>query len=175
MTNDFTPGRRTAKPWVAALLTGALAATAALLVVLGGTAGAQEARSVDLDIKKTVNPRAVQVGERQVFTIRITNEGTIRAEAVRMSDPLPSKVRFIRAATSRQVPGSCGIDDRVVRCRLGTLGPDRTVTVKIYVRPVTAGSYTNRAFASFGNPGALGRGAPEASDAARAVAVAQGE
>ena len=145
------------------------------LALSGGTAlGASppetaDARGADLDVRKTVYPREVRVGERQTFTVKVTNEGTRRAEGVRMRDPLPSKVRFIRASTSREVPGSCGIDDRVVTCRLGTLRADRTVTVKIYVRPVVAGSYTNRAYATHGNLGALGPGAPEDSDAARAV------
>lgn len=174
MTNT-TPGR-SARPWAAALVAGTLAAMAALLVALGGgTAGAQEARSVDLDVTKTVYPKTVQVGERQTFTIKITNDGTTRAERVRMTDPLPSEVRFIRASTSREVPGSCGIEDRVVTCLLGTLRADRTVTVKIYVKPVVAGSYTNRAYASFDNSSARGSGAPEASDAANAVAKPQGD
>ena len=148
----------------------ALAAMAALLVVSGGGAAvAQETRSVDLDVEKTVSPKTVQVGERQVFTVRITNDGSTRAERVRMRDPLPSKVRFIRASTSREVPGSCGIEDRVVTCRLGTLRADRTVTVKIYVKPVVEGSYTNRAYASFGKSSARGHDASDYSDAARAV------
>ena len=149
---DTAAGRR-ARPWVA-LVAGAFAVMAALLLVVlgGGTAGAQEARSVDLDVDKTVHPRTVQVGDRQTFTIRVTNDGSTRAERVRTRDPLPSKVRFTRASTSREVPGSCGIGDRVVTCRLGTLRADRTVTVKIYVRPVVAGSYTNRAYVSFTNP-----------------------
>jgi uncharacterized repeat protein (TIGR01451 family) len=109
------------------------------------------------------------VGERQTFTVKVTNEGARRAEGVRMRDPLPSKVRFIGASTSREVPGSCGIDDRVVACRLGDLRPDRTVIVKIHVEPVVAGSYTNRAYASHSSPGALGPDAPEDSDAAGAV------
>jgi uncharacterized repeat protein (TIGR01451 family) len=172
---DTTAGQR-ARPWAATLVAGALAAVGALLVVLGGgEAGALEARFVDLDVEKTVHPRTVQVGERQTFTVRITNDGTIRAERVRMRDPLPSKVRFIRASTSRHVPGSCGIEDRVVTCRLGTLRADRTVTVKIHVKPVVAGSYTNRAFASFDNSGARDRDASNLSDAARAVAEPAGE
>jgi uncharacterized repeat protein (TIGR01451 family) len=170
-----TTGERRARPW-AASVAGALAAMAALLLALGsGTAGAQEARSVDLDVDKTVHPRTVQVGDRQTFTVRITNDGSTRAERVRMRDPLPSKVRFIRASTSREVPGSCGIEDRVVTCRLGTLRADRTVTVKIYVRPVEAGSYTNRAFVSFDNSGARERDLANLSDAARAVAEPAGE
>lgn len=163
---DTTGGRR-ARPW---------AALVALLVALGGgTAGAQEARSVDLDVDKTVHPKTVQVGDRQTFTVRITNDGSTRAERVRMRDPLPSKVRFIRASTSREVPGSCGIEDRVVTCRLGTLRADRTVTVKINVRPVEAGSYTNRAFVSFTNPDARERDLTRISDAARATAEPAGE
>jgi uncharacterized repeat protein (TIGR01451 family) len=172
---DTTSGRR-ARSWVA-LVAGALAAMAALLLALGGgVAGAQDARSVDLDVTKTVHPKTVHVGERQTFTIKVTNDGSTRAERVRMRDPLPSKVRFIRASTSRHVPGSCGIEDRVVTCHLGTLRPDRTVTVKIYVKPVVAGSYTNRAYVSFTNSGARDASdASVASDAVEAAAVPRGE
>jgi uncharacterized repeat protein (TIGR01451 family) len=160
---------RTVRLWAGVLL--AVAIAAALLAVLGGgAAGAQEARRVNLDVDKSVSPRTVLVGERQVFTVRVTNHGSARARGVRMRDPLPSAVRFIRAETSRHVPGSCGIVDRVVRCRLGTLRPDRSVTVRTHVRPVVAGSYVNRAFASFGNTTSRvgGLSAGESSDAARA-------
>ena len=142
-------------------------------MAFGGTAGAQTAQGgPDIALKKTVYPKAVQVGERQTFTISITNEGTGRAEGVRMPDPLPSKVRFIRASTSREVPGSCGIEDRVVACRLGTLGVDKTVTVKIHVKPVVAGSYTNRAYVSYGSPSARALES-DTSDAARALVDAR--
>ncbi len=161
MTGNAT--RQTVRVWAGALL------AAALLALGGGAAGAQEARSVDLVVKKTVSPKSVQVGERQVFTVRITNEGSTRAEGVRMRDPLPREVRFLRAETSREVPGSCGIEDRVVECRLGKLRADRTVSVKIYVRPVVADSYVNRAYASFRNTNGLL--VEEDKDAARAEAT----
>ena len=174
MTDTTTAG--TGRLWVAALLAGALAATAALLMAFGGTAAAQTAQAgPDLALKKTVYPRAVEVGERQTFTIRITNEGARRAEGVRMTDPLPSKVRFVRATTSREVPGSCGTEDRVVTCRLGNLGVDKTVTVKIHVKPVAAGSYTNRAYVSYTSPSAraLESDTSDNSDTARALVEAQ--
>ena len=158
--------------FVAAMLTPALCGGTALGATPPETTGA---RGVDLGVRKTVHPGAVKVGELQTFTVKVTNDGVGRAEGVRMTDPLPSKVRFVRASTSRHVPGSCGMDDRVVACRLGDLRPDRTVTVKIGVRPVVAGSYTNRAFASHANPGALGPEAPDASDTARAVVEAAGK
>jgi uncharacterized repeat protein (TIGR01451 family) len=159
----------------AGLLMLALSGGAALATNPTSTAEAQERRGVDLDVRKSVYPRAVKVGELQTFTVKVTNDGGRRAEGVRMTDPLPSKVRFVRASTSRHVPGSCGVDDRIVACRLGDLRPDRTVTVKIQVRPVVAGSYTNRAYASRANPGALGTGASQASDSARAVVEAAGK
>jgi large repetitive protein len=133
---------------------------------VGGPAQAQTTQRVDLDIKKSVSPKVVTVGERQTFTIKVANEGNRRARNVTMSDPLPAKVRFIRASTSRHVPGSCGLEPgRTVVCDLGTLRPAKTVTVKIYVRTVEAGSYTNRAFVSFGNAGALEPGASADRDA----------
>ena len=150
MANTTTIG--TGRPWAAVLLAGALAA--AVLLALGPTAGARAAQGPDLALNKTVYPKTVRVGEQQTFTVRVTNEGTARAEGVRMRDPLPSKVRFVRATTSRGVPGSCGIENRIVGCRLGALGVDRTVTVRIYVEPVVAASYTNRAYACFCSPGA---------------------
>jgi hypothetical protein len=101
-------------PW-ATLVVGTLAAMAALLVALeGGAAGAREAPSVDLDVDRTVPPGTVQVNGRRTIAFRITNGGSIRAERVtervRMRAPLSSRVRFIRATTSREGPGSCGIE-----------------------------------------------------------------
>src|SRR3712207_9251059 len=89
---------RTVSALLALALSGALAA---MLVVLSGAAAAQETRAVTLDVDKTVSPRTVQVGDLQVFTVRVTNHGSTRAQAVRMRDPLPSEVRFVRASTSR--------------------------------------------------------------------------
>ncbi len=170
-----TTTARTGRLWVVALLAGALAASAALLMALGGTAGAQTARGLDLALTKSVYPKTVRVGDQQTFTIRITNEGTRRAEGVNMKDPLPSKVRFVRATTSREVPGSCGIENRVVECRLGNLGAAKTVTVKIYVKPVVAGPYTNRAYVSYSSltARALESDNSDNSDAARALVEAR--
>src|ERR671916_157498 len=77
---DTTAGWR-ARSWAAAMAAGALAAVGTLFVVLGGAAGAEESRYVDLDIRKTVHPKTVQVGEPQTFTVKITNDGTTRAYA----------------------------------------------------------------------------------------------
>jgi uncharacterized repeat protein (TIGR01451 family) len=144
-------GTNTFRGWAAMSVAAALAAALLALIVLAAPAQTQTAQGVDLTVRKSVSPKFVAVGEKQTFTVRVVNEGNRRARNVTMSDPLPGAVRFVRASTSRHVPGSCGLEPvRTVTCDLGTLGADKTVTVWISARMVEAGSYTNRAFAGFG-------------------------
>jgi uncharacterized repeat protein (TIGR01451 family) len=91
--------------WVAMTLTAALAAAILALIVLAGPAQTLTAQGVDLNVRKSVSPKTVAVGEKQTFTIRVSNEGNHRARGVTLKDPLPGKVRFIGASTSRHVPG----------------------------------------------------------------------
>jgi uncharacterized repeat protein (TIGR01451 family) len=123
-----------------------LAAMAVAVLALGGAAWAQPTASADLSVTKTIKPKVVTVGDKQTFTVKITNQRRDTARDVVMTDPLPTnKVRFIRASTSRKVPGSCSASGGVVTCDLGNLRVDRTVTVKIKVKNVDAGKYVNRA------------------------------
>lgn len=122
-----------------------MACTVVAMMALGGVALAQPTGSADLSVTKTVKPRVVTVGDNQTFVIKITNQRGDTARDVVMTDPLPDKVRFIRASTSRKRPGSCGARAGTVTCDLGNLRRDQTVTVKIVVKNVEAGRYTNRA------------------------------
>ena len=131
--------------WAVALLLAAAFAVAAVVTFGAGSARAQLERSADLTVTKTVNPRVVTVGDRQTFTVKVTNTRGGTARRVHMTDPLPTQVRFIRASTSRQVPGSCGLVQRIVTCDLGNLVVGRTVTVQIRVELTQSGRYTNRA------------------------------
>ena len=132
--------------WAGALLLAAAFAVAAVVTFGAGSAQAQLERSADLHVTKTVQPRQVTVGQTQTFTIKATNSRGGTARQVHMTDPLPTQVRFIRASTSRQVPGSCGLVQRIVTCDLGNLVVGRTVTVQIRVELTQAGRYTNHAF-----------------------------
>jgi uncharacterized repeat protein (TIGR01451 family) len=137
------------RAWAPISLAAALAAALLALMVLAGSAQTQTAQGADLTVRKSVSPKVVVVGEKQTFTIKVTNEGNRSARNVTMEDPLPAKVRFVRASSSRHVPGSCGLERvRTVVCDLGTVGAGKTVTVWIVVRNVQAGNYTNQAFAS---------------------------
>ncbi len=135
--------RQTAPLWAVALLAAVVVAAAA--VFSAGGAQAQAEGSADLAVTKTVKPKVVTVGDKQTFTIKVTNERGDTARDVTMTDRLPNQVKFIKASTSRHVPGSCGLVQRTVACELGNLKVDQTVTVNILVKTTQAGRYTNQA------------------------------
>jgi uncharacterized repeat protein (TIGR01451 family) len=135
--------------WAPMSVAAALVAALLALIVLAAPAQTHTPQGADLTVRKSVSPKLVMVGEKQTFTIKVTNEGNGLARNVTMEDPLPAKVRFGKASTSRHVPGSCGLAPvRTVVCHLGTLGAGKTVTIWMVVRNVEPGNYTNRAFAS---------------------------
>jgi uncharacterized repeat protein (TIGR01451 family) len=133
--------------WAVVALGLALAATLVAALAFGGHA-ASAATATDLRITKTVKPKIVTVGDNQTFIIRVTNTTSRNATNVKVTDPLPTNVRFIRASTSLHKPGSCGETNRTVECDLGTLQGGERVTIKIFVKNVKAGDYVNRAFVS---------------------------
>lgn len=170
MANDST--WRRLPVWVTALLGAAVAVT-----VIASFGSSQAQAAPDLSVRKTIKPKEVRVGDNQVYTIRITNNTNTRLKGVTMRDPLPSGVKFLRASTSLQIPGSCRFvksDNRTVKCGPYVLKRDRSFTVKIYVKAVKAGTFRNVAYVSH----EVGLGAtPERSDAAthRAVKVDGGD
>jgi uncharacterized repeat protein (TIGR01451 family) len=146
-TVENTSVARRAPVWVVVALGLALAAALVAALAFGGHA-ANAATGTDLRITKTVKPQTVRVGDNQTFIIHVKNKRSRNATNVKVTDPLPTNVRFIRASTSLHKPGSCGAINRTVECDLGTLQGGERVTIKIFVRVVKAGDYINRAFVS---------------------------
>ena len=111
-------------------------------------AGGQRARRPDLHVSKSVKPKAVRVGQKQTFTVKVTNRRGRTATGLKLTDSLPKNVRFVRATTSRHLSGSCtrrGQRGRTtVECRLGDLKVGRSVSITIVVEAVKVGTYTNR-------------------------------
>jgi uncharacterized repeat protein (TIGR01451 family) len=132
--------------WAVVALGLALATAVVAALAFGGRA-ANAAAGADLHITKTVSPKSVTVGQNQTFTIVVKNQSATNATNVKVTDPLPTTfVRFVRASTSLRKPGSCGETRGTVECQLGTLQGGEKVTIKIIVKSVKAGTYTNRAF-----------------------------
>jgi uncharacterized repeat protein (TIGR01451 family) len=134
--------RRMLPLWVLALLLGAAVALAAI-ATLGSTAQAQQQATNGLSIKKTIQPKTVKVGKTQVYTINIRNTTNSRLTGVVMTDTLPRNVKFIRASTSLQIPGSCRPSGRTVVCGPYALAAGELVTIRIYVKTTKVGTYRN--------------------------------
>jgi uncharacterized repeat protein (TIGR01451 family) len=133
--------------WATAALSLVLVAALVAALAFGGGA-ANAAGGADVHISKRVKPKTVLVGQRQTFIINVRNQSRRNATSVKVTDPLPAKVKFIRASTSLHRPGSCGSFRRTVDCNLGTLQRGERVNIRILVKAVKAGRYTNRAFVS---------------------------
>jgi uncharacterized repeat protein (TIGR01451 family) len=94
----------------------------------------------DLALSATGIPEVVTAGELLTYTFGVENKGPSDATAVRVTDVLPSEMRF-EAAT----PG-CSESNGTVTCDLGTLpSGQQSKELQITVTPQHAGTFTNEA------------------------------
>ena len=100
--------------------------------------------TADLAVAKTDSPDPVRVGENLTYTVTVTNGGPNPADAVQMTDLLPTTVTFVSATASQ---GGCTGTTTVV-CNLGTIASNAVATVTIVVQPSVSGTVTNRANAT---------------------------
>lgn len=101
-------------------------------------------------------------GKDLVYTITVANRGTGTANDIVVTDTLPPGGAFIWAS------GSCGAGPGRVTCALGTLAPAASASVKVVVRPASAGSLTNAASVASTEPDAV----PADNSASLTTAVA---
>jgi len=104
------------------------------------------APSADLLVEKTV-PASVGVGARFDYRISVMNAGTASAEAVVLSDDLPTSLTLVTGQPSQ---GSCGSDAGTLSCQLGTLatGASATVALTVDLDPAVRGEILNTATVS---------------------------
>jgi uncharacterized repeat protein (TIGR01451 family) len=101
-----------------------------------------------LDITKTANPSPAIVGQNLTYTIKVKNTGLDTAQAVTVSDPLPSAVTFASADSTQ---GDCSQANGLVTCHVGALAKGAVATVTIVVTPTAQGNISNTAFANGAN------------------------
>jgi uncharacterized repeat protein (TIGR01451 family) len=104
-------------------------------------AGGGTVTPADVSIVKTASPNPVAVGANLTYTLTVGNGGPASADAVTVTDNLPSGVTLVSTTPSQ---GSCS-GSEAISCSLGTLAAGATATVTIVVKPTVAGSLTNSA------------------------------
>ncbi len=123
--------RRSARAaiFLVVLLVGAVSTVAASAAVQAAGSAAVSATSANLALAKTASRSSAPVGDTITYTLRVTNAGPDAAEAVTISDWLPSEVDYLSASAG------CAEDSGQVACTLGTLASgsaaSKTITVRI--------------------------------------------
>ena len=87
-------------------------------------------------------PNPVWLGENLTYLIAVTNLGPSAAANVVLTNQLPAGIAFVSANATQ---GSCSRLGDVVRCELGAMAVNATLTVSITARPPQAGFITNSA------------------------------
>ena len=117
-------------------------------VVLGGGQVSLTERPTDLAITKVDSSDPARAGSNLTYTITVTNNGPNPATGVSVNDPLPNGLRARSTSASQ---GSCS-GTTTVTCSLGDLASGASATVTIVVRPSEAGTLSNTATVSGGQP-----------------------
>ena len=81
------------------------------------------------------------IGQVQLFTLTVTNNGLDPSTNTSIIDTLPAGARFVLAAPSQG--GFASLANGVLSDNLGTIAPGASATLKIYVIPTTPGAFIN--------------------------------
>jgi uncharacterized repeat protein (TIGR01451 family) len=95
----------------------------------------------DLQIVKHSDRRTAHVGQKLVYTLRVTNHGPDDAQDVRVTDTWSLSLRVLSARTSQ---GSCRIG-HPLECALGAMARNAGATIKVVAVVEHAGSERNTA------------------------------
>ncbi len=96
-------------------------------------------------------PDPALVGAPLTYTLNVLN-GTLVQTNARVTDTLPVNVAFGSVSTTA---GTCS-GASVIVCNLGTLSPNRVITITISVTPIAAGLLTNSALLTTNEDGQTG-------------------
>ena len=109
------------------------------------SAGTTVAASADVAITKSASTSPFSAGQAASYTLTATNNGPSDAQAVAVTDALPSGLTFSAAVPSQGSP--CTQEAGTVTCNLGPLsaGAKATVIINVIVNPSTSGTVTNTA------------------------------
>jgi uncharacterized repeat protein (TIGR01451 family) len=90
--------------------------------------------SVDVTVTKDASSTSVNSGDKVAFTITATNNGSVTATGVQVTDSVPAGLTITDATWSNgESSGSCDVSGQNVTCDVGDLGAGGSATVTISV------------------------------------------
>lgn len=95
--------------------------------------------TADLGVTIAGSPNPVKRLSNVTYSITVNNIGPNNADSVKVTDTIPSGMRFVSASTSQ---GTCS-GSSTVTCLLGTLANGANASVTIVVQARSRGTYTN--------------------------------
>ncbi|MBO9664391.1 DUF11 domain-containing protein, partial [Dokdonella sp.] len=108
-----------------------------------GSAGVNAGTLADLQLDKSVDEPAPNVGSNVTYTVRVRNAGPSPATSVNVTDALPAGLSFVSATASVGA-----YDDASGLWTVGDLAADAEVTLTIVATVTQAGEITNGATAA---------------------------
>ncbi|ALI99227.1 hypothetical protein DC20_09870 [Rufibacter tibetensis] len=106
----------------------------------GGTGGGGTTPgSANLSITKSVNNTTVTLGENVMYTVRVTNSGSVDATNVTVSDRLPEGLALVPPAEADK--GAYNANTGI--WTIGTLPANQTATLRITAKTLALGEVTN--------------------------------
>ena|SRR5215210_3436847 len=117
-------------------------------VVIGGGQVSLTEKPTDLSIAKVDSADPSRAGRDLTYTLTVTNNGPNPATGVTATDALPNG---LSARSSSSTVGTCS-GTTTVTCAIGDLASGASATIKIVVRPTTAGQIRNIATVAGNQP-----------------------
>ena len=101
------------------------------------------ADGVDISIGMTTSSDTARVNQALIYTLQVSNTGSLPATGVTLTDTLPLGVSFNSVSSTQ---GSCSANS-IINCALGNLAAGATATVTLSVKPtVTTFNLSNTAY-----------------------------
>lgn len=94
----------------------------------------------DISVVVTNSPEPVSAGAVLSYSVIVTNNDSVTANSVVLTDTLPASVNFISAAPGQ---GNCNHNNGTLTCSLGDISAASNAIVTINVQPTVTGNITN--------------------------------
>jgi uncharacterized repeat protein (TIGR01451 family) len=101
--------------------------------------------TADLGLSQQVSPDPGVAGQKQTYTLAVTNRGPGAALNTVLTNTLPANLAFVSVTTSS---GTSSHQGNTVVCQFGDLAPNSAASATIVAVPSTIGSFTNSATVS---------------------------